>query len=115
MTFPVFDLHCDTAMALLGENYDRIDSLRSNNLHIDLERAKSLPGYAQCFACFTTPFMEKRSGVSVCTIFERELAVLQSEIQKNPDLIRQAFVHSSYVNESHHGHDNERLEFNQPR
>lgn len=30
---------------------------------------------------------------------------------EDEDLIRQAFVHSSYVNECHHGHDNERLEF----
>lgn len=91
MKFPVFDFHCDTALALMGEHGNAPSQLRRNNSHIDLERAGINGGYAQCFACFTTPFMEKRSGVSVCTIFERELAVLQSEMQKNPELIRQAF------------------------
>ena len=91
MKFPVFDFHCDTALALMGEHGNKPSQLRRNNSHIDLERAAVNGGYAQCFACFTTPFMEKHSGVSVCTIFERELAVLQREIQKNPDVIRQAF------------------------
>ena len=42
MTFPVFDLHCDTANRLLGKQCDEVGSLRSNQLHIDLERAKTL-------------------------------------------------------------------------
>ena len=91
MKFPVFDFHCDTALALMGRHDSAPARLRRNSSHIDLERAGVNGGYAQCFACFTTPFMEKRSGVSVRTIFEQELAVLQSEFQKNSDLIRQAF------------------------
>ena len=63
MNFPVFDFHCDTALALLGEDLMGGGSLRSNKLHIDLERAGTLPGYAQCFACFTSP-MEKLPGGS---------------------------------------------------
>ena len=59
MSIPVFDLHCDTALALLGDALDQAGSLRKNDLHIDLERAGSLGGYCQCFACFTTPGMEK--------------------------------------------------------
>ena len=55
MNFPVFDLHCDTALALLGKDLQEAGSLRKNEYHIDLERAKALPGYAQCFACFTSP------------------------------------------------------------
>ena len=90
MKFPVFDFHCDTALALMGEHGNAPCELRRNEHHIDLERAKVNGGYAQCFACFTTPFMEK-SGVPVTTVFERELAAVQSEIQKNSDLIRQAF------------------------
>ena len=58
MNFPVFDLHCDTAYALLGKDRNSAGSLRKNDYHIDLDRAKTLPGYAQCFACFTTPFMQ---------------------------------------------------------
>jgi len=42
MNFPVFDLHCDTALALLGEDMNQAGSLRKNSLHIDLERAKAL-------------------------------------------------------------------------
>ncbi len=91
MKFPVFDFHCDTALALMGEHGNAPRQLRSNNAHIDLERAAVNGGYAQCFACFTTPFMAKRSGTPVTTIFERELAVLQSEMRNNSDLIRQAF------------------------
>ena len=59
MNFPVFDLHCDTALALLGKDMKTPGSLKSNELHIDLDRAKTLNGYAQCFACFTTPYMNE--------------------------------------------------------
>ena len=47
MNFPVFDFHCDTVFALLGEDMNQAGSLRKNNLHIDLERASKLGGYAQ--------------------------------------------------------------------
>lgn len=87
MTFPVFDFHCDTALALLGERINASGSLRKNNLNIDLERASKLPGYAQCFACFTTPMMEQWYGISPIVIFERELATIQREVDKNSDLI----------------------------
>ena len=91
MNFPVFDLHCDTAYALLGEDRNSAGSLRKNDYHIDLERAKALPGYAQCFACFTTPFMQEWYGISPITIFERELATIQREVDKNKDLISIAY------------------------
>lgn len=91
MKFPVFDFHCDTALNLLGKDMNGHGSLRRNDLHIDLERAAVNGGYAQCFACFTTPFMEKWGGVSPVTVFERELAVIRAEMEKNADLIRQAF------------------------
>lgn len=87
MNFPVFDLHCDTALALLGSDVNSAGSLRKNDLHIDLERAKALPGYAQCFACFTTPHHEKWGNLSPVTVFERELATIQREIDKNKRLI----------------------------
>jgi membrane dipeptidase len=87
MNFPVFDLHCDTALALLGDDCKNVGSLRKNEYHIDLERAKALSGYAQCFACFTTPMMEEWYGISPITIFERELATIQREVFENSDLI----------------------------
>jgi len=91
MNFPVFDFHCDTALSLLGRHMLGHGDLRRNSGHIDLERARVNGGWAQCFACFTTPFMEKWAGVSPVAVFERELAVIREEIQKNHDLIRQAF------------------------
>ena len=64
MKFPVFDFHCDTALKLAGLENDPNVRLRQNDCHIDLARASALGGYAQCFACFTTPFMEKWAGIS---------------------------------------------------
>lgn len=92
MSFPVFDLHCDTAFALLGEDHNSAGSLKKNELHIDLERAKALDGYAQCFACYTTPFMEEWFHLSPVTVFERELATIQREIDKNKRRIGIAYT-----------------------
>lgn len=88
MNFPVFDLHCDTALALLGENLRSCGSLRKNSYHIDLERAGKLSGYAQCFACFTTT---QENKVTPVELFERELVTILREVESNRDLIRQAF------------------------
>ncbi|MBP3478629.1 MAG: dipeptidase [Oscillospiraceae bacterium] len=92
MNIPVFDLHCDTALALLGKDVCEVGDLRRNTYHIDLERAKTLTGYAQCFACFTTPFMEDWYHKSPVEIFERELATILSQIEENHDLIRQVYT-----------------------
>lgn len=92
MNFPVFDFHCDTALALLGEDVNQAGALRKNNLHIDLERASQLGGYAQCFACFTTPYMEQWHKVSPIVIFEREIATIQREIYENRNLIAIAYT-----------------------
>lgn len=89
MNFPVFDLHCDTAFALLGADRNSEGELRSNQLHIDLERAKKLGGYAQCFACYTSPLI---GGVSPVVLFERELATIQREIEKNKRSISIAYT-----------------------
>ena len=91
MNFPVFDLHCDTALALLGESMNEAGELRKNELHIDLERASKLGGYAQCFACFTTPSMQEWAKTSPVVVFERELATIQREVDKNKDLIAIAY------------------------
>ena len=85
MNFPVFDLHCDTALRLLGDDVNQAGSLNANGGHIDLTRAAELSGYCQCFACFTTPYMEKKDwyGLSPVVVFEREIATIQREIDKN--------------------------------
>lgn len=87
MIFPVFDLHCDTAFALLHENMRTHKLLRRNDLHFDLERAGELPGYAQCFACFSSP-MQKHPPV---LMFEREMETITAEIESNRDLIHMAY------------------------
>ena len=92
MNFPVFDLHCDTAYALLGQSMRECGSLRKNEYHIDLERASTLPGYAQCFACFTTPLEKFPEGVTVSELFEREMVSVLREVEKNKDLISLAYT-----------------------
>ena len=87
MNLPVFDLHCDTALSLMGEHMDEAGSLLKNDKHIDLTRAKELKGYCQCFACFTTPYMEEEKHVSPIVVFEREIATIQRELDKNKKLM----------------------------
>lgn len=91
MNFPVFDLHCDTSFALLEKDFNQCGSLRSNDGHIDLVRAKQLCGYAQCFACFTSDLMTKYTGVTPAEVFARERAAFTDQVAANSDLIRQAF------------------------
>ena len=91
MNIPVFDLHCDTALALLGETCNEAGSLKKNELHIDLERASQLEAYCQCFACFTTPMMQEWNKLSPIVIFERELATIQREVDKHKRLMSIAY------------------------
>ena len=91
MDFPVFDLHCDTALALLGKDLKEAGSLFQNNGMIDLNRAGKLPGYAQCFACYTTPMMEQWYHKPPVAVFELELASILREIEKNKDIIALAY------------------------
>lgn len=91
MNIPVFDLHCDTALALLGKDAATVGSLKTNIGHLDLDRAGELAGFAQCFACFTTPEMEKWYHKSPVEMFERELAAVLSQIESNSDKIALAY------------------------
>lgn len=88
MNFPVFDLHCDTSDELSGLGSGKVSQLRENKLHIDLQRAGQLPGYAQCFACFTT-VTDRCDPVDA---FEKKLASIHRELARNEDLIRQAYT-----------------------
>ena len=89
MNVPVFDLHCDTALALLGDSLRECGSLYQNEYHVDLNRAKSLAGYAQCFACFTSDSLKK--PVKPVELFEREMITVLREIEKHSDVIRLAY------------------------
>lgn len=88
MNFPVFDLHCDTANELIGLGGVEPSELKNNNVHIDLERAGKLAGYAQCFACFTTTY----ENVNPVDRFEKKLMAIQRELMKNESVIRQAYT-----------------------
>lgn len=92
MNYPVFDLHCDTALAMLDKELRHTKGLKSNDGHIDLERAARLPGYAQCFACFTTTWEELPGGLTVTDLFEREMLAVLTELERNKDSI--ALAHS---------------------
>lgn len=89
MNVPVFDLHCDTALALLGDNLRECGSLKTNTYHIDLDRAKELEGYAQCFACFTSENYSKK--INPVELFEREMVSVLREVDKHSDTIRLAY------------------------
>ena len=89
MKFPVFDLHCDTALALLGEDLKQTSSLKHNDCHIDLDRASTLGGYAQCFACFTTTV---GGGSKPVEVFEREIDTILREMERNYQQISLAYT-----------------------
>ena len=97
MNIPVFDLHCDTGFALLGEGLKEPKKLLENDCHIDLTRASKLPGYAQCFACYTDPTMQEKYGKSPISVFEMELAILLGEMERNHNLIRLAYTPDDIV------------------
>ena len=92
MRFPVFDLHCDTGLVLLGSDLRQCGNLRSNSHHVDLERASKFPGYAQCFACFTTTIQKAMGNIHPAEVLEREIATIYRETEKNQDLIRIAYT-----------------------
>ncbi len=71
MSFPVFDLHCDTALGL----YHKQKSLWDNDGHVSLRHAQALPGYAQCFAFFCSFAKEEAPQMydAARTCFLREL------------------------------------------
>ena len=91
MKFPVFDLHCDTALELISKKREPASQLLRNKLHIDLERASKLDGYCQCFACFTTPQMLQWYQKSPIDIFEREMDIIMCEVERNADKIAVAY------------------------
>lgn len=103
MIFPVFDFHCDTALALVPQPGKPRRELRKNDLHIDLERAARLPGYAQCFACFTTTWDDLPKGRTVADMFEYEMGGILTQMEENSDCIRQAFSAKDVIDNQEKG------------
>ncbi len=87
MKIPVFDLHCDTATGIIGNDCSPLDSLYERKGHIDLKRGTSLAGYAQMFAIFTTPDMDPNGIISPEQIAAAAIDNLLEEISKNRDRI----------------------------
>ncbi len=54
----LFDLHCDTAMALYGQ----MKSLASNDCHVSLDKAACFEKYVQLTAFFTSPRTPDEEG-----------------------------------------------------
>ncbi len=104
MDFPVFDLHCDTSLALLGKDLCEALDLRANSCHFDLCRAGEYPAFAQCFSCFTTPQMQSWYHKSPIQVFELELAAIMREIEKNQNKIRIAYHPSEIIQNSDQGY-----------
>lgn len=76
----LFDLHCDTATRLLGEN----QGLYDNNFHISIKRAEYLENYAQVMAIWTDKKLTDEQG------YERFFEVLKNldkEIKINRDRV----------------------------
>ena len=103
MNFPVFDLHCDTALALVSQKKDSQNTLYHSDGQFDLERAEKLPGYCQCFACFTSTWDDLPAGVTVETIFEKEMGVIISQIEAFSDKIRLAYSAQDVINHERDG------------
>lgn len=97
MELPVFDLHCDTSLALLGKGLNEAGSLQSNSGHFDLNRAGKYPGFTQCFSCFTTPEMIQWYGKPPVLVFELELATIMRELEKNSRQIGIAYEPSDIL------------------
>lgn len=75
-----FDLHCDT----IGECCKNKTSLRKNNLHISLEKAKKIENYTQVFAIWIPDELRKEKAVSY---FDKTCDYYKSELFKNRDII----------------------------
>ena len=75
-----FDLHCDT----IGECSNNNFSLRKNELHIDLERAKEIDNYTQVFAVWIPDELRGKTAVDY---FDKPADYFYKELDKNEDKI----------------------------
>ena len=89
MNYPVFDLHCDTALALLDDYGLRKSRLNEQSGHIDLKRGRQLHGYCQVFALFTTPGMDFSGKATAVQLFDAMLRNILAELAENKDTITQ--------------------------
>ena len=75
-----FDLHCDT----IGECYKRSFKLRKNELHLDLERCKTIDEHTQVFAIWIP---DELRGETAFSYFNNVADFYHEQIKENNDLI----------------------------
>ena len=75
-----FDLHCDT----IGECCKNKYSLRKNNLHISLEKARNFESYTQVFAIWIPDELRKEKAVAY---FDSVCDYYKSELLRNKDIL----------------------------
>ena len=95
---PIIDMHCDTIYKIYelrrqGENV----GLRSNKLHVDLQRMKEAGYMAQCFAMFTYMPYTEESGVGPAEYAKALSDTMDRELEANSDLIRPALTAGDIV------------------
>ena len=78
----LFDGHCDTLLGLLFSKREP-GALYRSDLHVDLERASAMEGYAQFFAFFGT-----RDFFREGDIFDAFYARFQAELEASPEHVR---------------------------
>jgi len=89
MNIPLFDAHCDTAFQMALKGY----GLFENPGHTDLRRGLRYAPYAQFFALFAMNEADMPvrfshiSGITAADLFELELKILLSEIEKHSDFV----------------------------
>ncbi len=75
-----FDLHCDT----IGECYKKSFALRKNELHLDLERCKTIGEHTQVFAIWIP---DELRGDTAVSYFNNVADFYHNQIKENDDLI----------------------------
>lgn len=75
-----FDLHCDT----IGECCKNNVTIKSNNLHVDLNRSAEIEKYTQAFAIWIP---DELRGSDAVEYFDKTADYFYKEIEKNGDRI----------------------------
>jgi len=90
MNIPLFDAHCDTAFQMALKGY----GLFENPGHTDIKRGLSYAPYAQFYALFAMDEADMPlrfphiGGITAGDLFELELKILLSEIERNSNYVR---------------------------
>lgn len=77
----MFDLHCDTA----GECYSKSFDLKSNNLHISLDKAQYLEKYCQLFAIWLADTFSENEAMDY---FNSATDNFENEVSKNSSVLK---------------------------